>query len=190
MRFVQSRFEEVGHRLRSELALDSTPGSALDLAHAILPQDDSSLQWSLAGGGLTEDPSATLVRRANPLATHIPALRTAKRLQPPGQPPCGRRECDAPMFVFSGQRRRAADLNRRGRRGRRDRKTFPNILPLRSLRPLRLITAIRHRRAFGACHELAVALALWATWGTKRQPPLPHTYPRFAQRSGYNADPF
>lgn len=60
MRHIQSRFEELGDRLRSELALDGLPKSALDLAHAILPQDDSSLQWSPAGGGLTDDPSATL----------------------------------------------------------------------------------------------------------------------------------
>jgi len=30
------------------------------LAHAILPPDDSSLQWSQVGGGITENPSLTL----------------------------------------------------------------------------------------------------------------------------------
>jgi hypothetical protein len=60
MRHIQSRFEELGDRYRSELPLGELPKSALDLAHTILPRDDSSLQWSPAGGGLTEDASATL----------------------------------------------------------------------------------------------------------------------------------
>ena len=59
MRFIQSRFEELGDRLRSELPLE-TPKSALDLAHSVLPPDDSSLQWSPLGSGLTENPSETL----------------------------------------------------------------------------------------------------------------------------------
>jgi hypothetical protein len=60
MRFIQSRFEELGDRLRNELPLEGLPKSALDLAHAILPRDDSSLQWSPAGSGLTENVSQTL----------------------------------------------------------------------------------------------------------------------------------
>ncbi len=60
MRFIQSRFEELGDKFRNELPLDGTPKTALDLARAILPADDSSLQWSPAGSGLTEDPSKTL----------------------------------------------------------------------------------------------------------------------------------
>jgi predicted transcriptional regulator len=35
-------------------------GDALTLARSVLPEDDSSLQWSPAGGGLTADPAATL----------------------------------------------------------------------------------------------------------------------------------
>lgn len=60
MRHIQSRFEELGDRLQSELPLEGLPKSALDLAHGILARDDSSLQWSPAGGGLAEDASATL----------------------------------------------------------------------------------------------------------------------------------
>jgi hypothetical protein len=32
----------------------------MPLAHSVLPPDDSSLQWSEPGSGITEDPSATL----------------------------------------------------------------------------------------------------------------------------------
>jgi len=60
MRFIQSRFEEIGGNLRQELPLNGLPGSVLDLAHAVLPPDDSSLQWSPSGSGLTENPSQTL----------------------------------------------------------------------------------------------------------------------------------
>ena len=35
-------------------------GDALALARSVLPADDSSLQWSPVGGGLTADPKATL----------------------------------------------------------------------------------------------------------------------------------
>jgi hypothetical protein len=45
MRYVQSRFGRLGERLRNELPLDGMPDSVMDLAHAVLPPDDSSLQW-------------------------------------------------------------------------------------------------------------------------------------------------
>lgn len=60
MRHVQSRIEELGDRFRNELPLEGFPASVLDLAHAVLPADDSSLQWSPAGSGLSENPSQTL----------------------------------------------------------------------------------------------------------------------------------
>lgn len=60
MRFVQARFEEAGSRLRDELSLAPPPGTVLDLAHGFLPHDDSSLQWSTVGSGLSDDPSRTL----------------------------------------------------------------------------------------------------------------------------------
>jgi hypothetical protein len=60
MRFIQSRFEEMGTNLREELPLEQVPKSVIPLAHSVLPADDSSLQWSEPGGGITEDPSATL----------------------------------------------------------------------------------------------------------------------------------
>lgn len=60
MRFIQARFEEFGLKLTGELPLDGKPKSVMDIAASILPPDDSSLQWSEPGGGITEDPAATL----------------------------------------------------------------------------------------------------------------------------------
>ncbi len=60
LRYVQSRFDEIGDRLREELAFDGIPRNVLELAHSVLPPDDSSLQWSPPGSGLTADPSRTL----------------------------------------------------------------------------------------------------------------------------------
>lgn len=61
MRHIQARFEEFGERLASELPLTSAR-NVLELAQAVLPQDDSSLQWSPAGSGRTDNPSETLER--------------------------------------------------------------------------------------------------------------------------------
>jgi hypothetical protein len=62
MRFIQARLDELGARLREELPLQKSSASIMDLAHAVLPPDDSSLQWSPMGAGLTENPSDTLER--------------------------------------------------------------------------------------------------------------------------------
>lgn len=59
MRYIQARIEELGDRFNGELPL-SDAKTALDFAQAILPKDDSSLQWSPLGAGRTEDPSRTL----------------------------------------------------------------------------------------------------------------------------------
>ncbi len=60
MRYVEARFEELGDKLRNELPLDGIPSDILQIAKGILPLDDSSLQWSEAGGGQTENPVKTL----------------------------------------------------------------------------------------------------------------------------------
>lgn len=60
MRFIQSRFEEMGARLEKELPFEGMPESVLELAHAVLQADDSAFQWSPPGSGLTANPSATL----------------------------------------------------------------------------------------------------------------------------------
>lgn len=59
MRYIQARIEEQGERVAGELPL-TVPSSVLEFAQAILPRDDSSLQWSPAGSGRTDDPSGTL----------------------------------------------------------------------------------------------------------------------------------
>ncbi len=60
MRFIQSRFEEFGLKLAGEFTFGGKPKSIMDIASGILPPDDSSLQWSEPGGGISEDPAATL----------------------------------------------------------------------------------------------------------------------------------
>jgi len=60
MRFIQSRVEEIGDGLKSELPLNGRPATVMDVAHAVLPPDDSSLQWSPPGSGLSDNPSQTL----------------------------------------------------------------------------------------------------------------------------------
>jgi hypothetical protein len=60
MRFLQARFEEYALKLNGELALQGQPKSIMEIAASILPPDDSSLQWSEPGGGITENPSVAL----------------------------------------------------------------------------------------------------------------------------------
>jgi Protein of unknown function (DUF3037) len=60
MRFIQSRFEERAEQLGDELPFDGFPKTIMDIAQAILPPDDSSLQWSEPGGGVSDDPAKTL----------------------------------------------------------------------------------------------------------------------------------
>ena len=60
MRYIQARFEEHATKFNSELPLAGKPKGILEIAHSILPPDDSSLQWSEPNGGITEDPAATL----------------------------------------------------------------------------------------------------------------------------------
>jgi hypothetical protein len=61
IRFIQARFEEQSEKLRqSVLSFMDVPKSVLEIAQSILPPDDSSLQWSEAGGGITDDPTTTL----------------------------------------------------------------------------------------------------------------------------------
>lgn len=60
MRHIQSRFEEYGQRIASELPLDSPPLTVVQIAESILPRDDSSLQWSSVGSGRAKDLSHAL----------------------------------------------------------------------------------------------------------------------------------
>jgi hypothetical protein len=61
--YIQARFEECGMKFQSpqsELEFEKRPTSVMTIAQAILPPDDSSLQWSEPGGGITDNPMATL----------------------------------------------------------------------------------------------------------------------------------
>jgi hypothetical protein len=59
-KFVQSRIEELGQRLNSELALKNPPKNIDDVLAQVLPPDDSAIQFSTAGGGLSSDLTKTL----------------------------------------------------------------------------------------------------------------------------------
>jgi len=60
MKLVQARLEELGAKSWDELPLEGKPDSVMTLVHQVLPADDSSLQWSSPGGGVTDNPAATL----------------------------------------------------------------------------------------------------------------------------------
>jgi hypothetical protein len=59
MRYMANRFEELSGEIREGLHI--RPVNALaEIVKQILPPDDSSLQWSQQGGGITDDPSRVL----------------------------------------------------------------------------------------------------------------------------------
>ena len=58
MQAVDRCFQTVADRVTAELPFDGET-DARALALAILPNDDSALQWSAAGAGLTDDPEGT-----------------------------------------------------------------------------------------------------------------------------------
>ena len=60
MRYIQSSFAAHGEKLSKELPLNGKAPTVMEIAHSVLPRDDSSLQWSEMGGGLADDPSFTL----------------------------------------------------------------------------------------------------------------------------------
>lgn len=59
MHYIQAQFERIGTELQEQLPFDDAH-SVLDLAKRVLPNDDSSLQWSPMGSGRSTDPAATL----------------------------------------------------------------------------------------------------------------------------------
>lgn len=59
MRYMTNRFEELGAEIRD--GLNVPPVNALpEMVKQVLPPDDSSLQWSQPGGGITDDPARAL----------------------------------------------------------------------------------------------------------------------------------
>lgn len=59
IRYLGNQFEELNEELQESLSIPPVTGIA-ELVRRVLPQDDSSLQWSEASGGFTDDPKATL----------------------------------------------------------------------------------------------------------------------------------
>ena len=59
MRHVMTRFERFNDELREQLPLQSRD-NVMQFAQSTLNKDDSSLQWSPMGSGLTADPESTL----------------------------------------------------------------------------------------------------------------------------------
>ncbi len=59
IRYMTNRFEELGAEIRDDLHVP--PVTALsEIVKKVLPPDDSSLQWSQQGGGITDDPARVL----------------------------------------------------------------------------------------------------------------------------------
>ena len=76
-RFIQARFEEHGTKFKTELPLGGVPKSIMDIAHSILPRDDSSLQWSEPNGGNRESKNfARHTQRRLIFLTRCPCRRT------------------------------------------------------------------------------------------------------------------
>lgn len=59
-RFIQAKLEEEGEKLVSELLFDKLPQRVIDFTSRVLPVDDSSLQFSPEGYGVTENLQQTL----------------------------------------------------------------------------------------------------------------------------------
>ncbi|WP_395741166.1 DUF3037 domain-containing protein [Prosthecobacter sp.] len=59
---VERRFDHMAEEILHGLPLDSLPASARELAFKVVPEDDGSLLWSPARGGLTADPAAELTQ--------------------------------------------------------------------------------------------------------------------------------
>jgi hypothetical protein len=59
MRYMANGFEQLGGEVRDGLTVQ--PVNALsEIVKQVLPPDDSSLQWSQQGGGITDDPARVL----------------------------------------------------------------------------------------------------------------------------------
>jgi hypothetical protein len=76
--FLASRANEVGLTAAEMLSRDLL--SASDVAKSLLPIDDSALQWSQPGGGITSDPQGTLKELFERLvARHLKAHPPTRR---------------------------------------------------------------------------------------------------------------
>lgn len=60
MNLLENHINRARQRLEGELQFEGRPKDVLDILNKIIPKDDSSLQFSAPGGGLTESPEKTL----------------------------------------------------------------------------------------------------------------------------------
>lgn len=80
MRHISSGIEDLAERLQTELPLEKGPSDVRGWVDQIWPPDDSSLQFSLARGGMTENPQTTLEELYERFVE-----RYARRVQPPSR---------------------------------------------------------------------------------------------------------
>ena len=60
MNFLMIHVDVARRKLEDELQFDRKPRDVLEILHKIVPKDDSSLQFSTSGGGLSTNPAKTL----------------------------------------------------------------------------------------------------------------------------------
>jgi hypothetical protein len=60
MNFLEIRIADARRKLETELQFDGKPEDVLEILYMVIPKDDSSLQFSSSGGGLTSNPTKTL----------------------------------------------------------------------------------------------------------------------------------
>ena len=79
MRYLGSRFAEMAEELQNSLELLPVAGIH-ELARSVLPPDDSSLQWSPAGGGLSDDlPKTTQTLYLRLVERYVKGIEPASR---------------------------------------------------------------------------------------------------------------
>jgi hypothetical protein len=59
-KYIEGELQQLGRKLQTELQLSQPPSAIEDILKQVLPQDDSSFQFSTIGAGLTTDPDTTL----------------------------------------------------------------------------------------------------------------------------------
>lgn len=60
MKFLEEKITEKRNRFENELQLETKPKDILEILNRIIAKDDSSIQFSSPGSGLTNDPNNTL----------------------------------------------------------------------------------------------------------------------------------
>ena len=78
-RYIQDKITEEGDRLVSELDLKPIPNTVSGYTTRILPVDDSSLQFSPEGYGITENPAETLEKLYDRLVEHYCEKKDQKK---------------------------------------------------------------------------------------------------------------